>query len=190
MIKELATGSGRCRVHCKKDKENSASDEQSVHGSQRGSTTNSSYRRCPCLDEAPAAMVRTNSSSSCSRRSAGKPTKRASKLMLITPCTAPNKVRARITLQGSSSLCVVHRLLATVLLWAGMLTKSKWSPGPGVKILGVALTVDDDWVVSAAGSTIGICPDCGRRSRNRHGWSNRRHRNVNCRSTLVCDDGA
>jgi transposase len=54
-----------------------------------------------------------------------------------------------------------------------MQTKSKWSPGPGVKILGVALTVDDGWVISAAGSLIGICPDCGRRSRNRHGCSNR-----------------
>jgi hypothetical protein len=43
----------------------------------------------------------------------------------------------------------------------------------GVKILGVALTVDDGWVVSAAGSAIGICPDCGRRSRSRHGWSRR-----------------
>ena len=53
-----------------------------------------------------------------------------------------------------------------------MRTKSKWSPGPGVKILGVALT-DDEWVVSAAGSAIGICPDCGRRSQSRHGWSNR-----------------
>ncbi|CDN51660.1 Transposase IS204/IS1001/IS1096/IS1165 family protein [Neorhizobium galegae bv. orientalis] len=54
-----------------------------------------------------------------------------------------------------------------------MRTKSKWSPGPGVKILGVALTVDDRWIVSAAGSAIGICPDCGRRSRSRHGWSRR-----------------
>ena len=60
-------------------------------------------------------------------------------------------------------------MLATLSLWAGMRTKSKWSPGPGVKILGVALTVDDGWVVSAAGSAIGICPDCGRRSRSRHG---------------------
>lgn len=55
----------------------------------------------------------------------------------------------------------------------GVRTKSKWSPGPGVKILAVALTVDDGWVVSAAGSATGICPDCGRRSRSRHGWSNR-----------------
>jgi len=39
-----------------------------------------------------------------------------------------------------------------------MRTKSKWSPGPGVKILGVALSVDDGWVVSAAGSAIGIAP--------------------------------
>ena len=75
----------------------------------------------------------------------------------------------RSTVAGSSSLCVVHPLLATVSLWADMRTKSKWSPGPGVKILGVALTVDDGWVVSATGSAIGICPDCGRRSRSRHG---------------------
>lgn len=30
--------------------------------------------------------------------------------------------------------------------------------GPGVRILGVALTVDDGWVVAAAGSAIGNCP--------------------------------
>jgi transposase len=54
-----------------------------------------------------------------------------------------------------------------------MRTKSKWSPGPGVKILGVVLTDDDGWVVTAAGPAIGICPDCRLRSRSRHGWSNR-----------------
>ena len=54
-----------------------------------------------------------------------------------------------------------------------MRTKSKWSPGPGVKILGVELTDDDGWVVTAAGPAIGICPDCRLRSRSRHGWSNR-----------------
>lgn len=58
-------------------------------------------------------------------------------------------------------------------LWAGMQTKTKWSPGPGAKVLGVAPTADDSWVVSAAGPGFGICPDCGRRTRNRHGWSNR-----------------
>lgn len=42
-----------------------------------------------------------------------------------------------------------------------------------MKILGVTLTVDDGWVVSAAGSAIGICPDCGRRSRSQHGWARR-----------------
>ncbi|MQW15686.1 ISL3 family transposase [Sinorhizobium meliloti] len=54
-----------------------------------------------------------------------------------------------------------------------MQLKTKWSPGPGAKVLGVALTDDDGWVVSAAGPASGICPDCGRRTRNRHGWSNR-----------------
>jgi len=70
-------------------------------------------------------------------------------------------------------LCVIHRLLATMSLWVGMQKKSKWSPGPGVKILGVTLTVDDGWVVSTAGSAIGICPDCGRRSRSQHGCARR-----------------
>ena len=68
---------------------------------------------------------------------------------------------------------MVHPLLATLSLWAGMHTKTTWSPGPGVKVLGVALTDDDTWTVSATGPAIGICPDCGRRSRNRHGSSNR-----------------
>ena len=89
------------------------------------------------------------------------------------PCTDQKQRLQRVPMHGSSSLCVVHPLLATVSLWAGMRMKSKWSPGPGVKILGVALTDDDGWVVSAAGSAIGICPDCGRRSRSRHGWSRR-----------------
>ncbi|NGO54784.1 ISL3 family transposase [Mesorhizobium camelthorni] len=39
--------------------------------------------------------------------------------------------------------------------------------------MGVALTDDDNWVVSAAGPAFGICPDCSRRTRNRHGWFNR-----------------
>ena len=79
---------------------------------------------------------------------------------------------------GSSSFCVIHSLLAARSLWAGMRTKSKWSPGPGVKILGVALTVANGWVVSAAGSNTGICPDCGCRSRSRHGWSGRNLRDL------------
>ncbi|MCZ4292376.1 ISL3 family transposase, partial [Hoeflea alexandrii] len=39
--------------------------------------------------------------------------------------------------------------------------------------MGLALTDDDRWVVSAAGPVIGICPNCGQRSRSRHGRSNR-----------------
>ncbi|MDW9509459.1 hypothetical protein GOL75_23220 [Sinorhizobium medicae] len=39
-----------------------------------------------------------------------------------------------------------------------MQTKTKWSPGPGAKVLGVALTNDDGWVVSASGPAFGICP--------------------------------
>ncbi|WP_420377043.1 transposase family protein [Sinorhizobium meliloti] len=54
-----------------------------------------------------------------------------------------------------------------------MRTKMEWSPDAGIKVLGVALTDDDGWIVSAAGPASGICPDCGRRTRNQHGWSNR-----------------
>jgi len=58
-------------------------------------------------------------------------------------------------------------------LLAGMRTKSEWALGPGIKVLGVTLAADGGWIVSAAGPAIGICPDCGHRSRNRHGGSNR-----------------
>lgn len=55
-----------------------------------------------------------------------------------------------------------------------MRTKSKWSPGAGVKVLGIALQDAENWVVSAAAKPVGICPDCGTRSRHRHGWHNRK----------------
>lgn len=58
-------------------------------------------------------------------------------------------------------------------LCVGMRTKTKWSPGSGNKVLDVAPTDDDRWVVSAVGPAFGICPDCGERTRNRHGWFNR-----------------
>jgi len=57
-------------------------------------------------------------------------------------------------------------------LCAGMRTKSEWSPGPGAKVLGIMPT-DDGWIVSAVGPAVAICPDCGRRSRRRHGWFSR-----------------
>jgi transposase len=52
-----------------------------------------------------------------------------------------------------------------------MLTKSKWSPGPGIEVQSVVSSDEGDWVVSAAAKPVGICPDCG--SRHRHGWSYR-----------------
>ena len=54
-----------------------------------------------------------------------------------------------------------------------MQTQSKWSPGPGVRVLGITLQDEENWIVSAAAKPIGICPDCGMRSRHRHGWHNR-----------------
>ncbi|WP_446686530.1 ISL3 family transposase [Phyllobacterium trifolii] len=54
-----------------------------------------------------------------------------------------------------------------------MRTKSKWTPGPGVRVLGITLQDEGNWVVSAAAKPIGVCPDCGTRSRYRHGWHNR-----------------
>jgi len=53
-----------------------------------------------------------------------------------------------------------------------MQTKSKWSPGPGVRVLS-AKPVNDGWIVSAVGPAFSSCPDCRKRSRLRHGWYNR-----------------
>ena len=50
---------------------------------------------------------------------------------------------------------------------------SKWSPGPGVKVQGITLQSNGIWTVSAVAKPIGICPDCGARSRHRHGWRSR-----------------
>lgn len=54
-----------------------------------------------------------------------------------------------------------------------MRTRSKWSPGPGIRVRSVVFGDEGRWVVSACGPTSGICPDCRYRSRNRHGWSYR-----------------
>jgi transposase len=54
-----------------------------------------------------------------------------------------------------------------------MRTKTKWTPGPGLRVLGITLQDEGNWVVSAAGKPIGVCPHCGTRSRYRHGWHNR-----------------
>lgn len=51
--------------------------------------------------------------------------------------------------------------------------KSKWSPGPGVKVQGITLHNEENWVVSVEAKPVGICPDCGTRSRSRHGQRNR-----------------
>ena len=56
---------------------------------------------------------------------------------------------------------------------ACMRTKSKWSPGPGIKVQSIATNGDGDWVVSACGPSSGICPDCRKQSARRHGWSYR-----------------
>lgn len=66
-----------------------------------------------------------------------------------------------------------------------MQTKSKWSPGPGVRVLGVTLKDEENWVVSAAAKPIGICPDCGMRSRHRHGWHNRCLRDLPVQGQVV-----
>lgn len=54
-----------------------------------------------------------------------------------------------------------------------MRTKSKWSPGPGVRVQDITLQGEDLWMVSAVAQPVGICPDCGTRSRHRHGRRNR-----------------
>jgi len=54
----------------------------------------------------------------------------------------PSEVDVAWHLIRVSSICVVHSSLAKMPLWAGMRTKMNWSPDPGVKVLGVALTDD------------------------------------------------
>ncbi|SCB42712.1 Transposase [Rhizobium miluonense] len=54
-----------------------------------------------------------------------------------------------------------------------MQTKSNWSPGPGVRILDVTLHDEENWIVSAAAKPVGVCPECGVKSRHRHGWHKR-----------------
>ncbi len=78
-----------------------------------------------------------------------------------------------LMINGSSSLCVVNRSLTSQLLSTVMRTKSKWSPGPSVNVLGISLESEASWLVSAVAKPIGICPDCRTRSRYRHGWRKR-----------------
>ena len=66
-----------------------------------------------------------------------------------------------------------------------MRTKLKWSPGPGVKILGITLQDEANWVVSAAAKPVGICPYCGARSRHRHGSHNRRLQDLPVQGQVV-----
>ncbi len=64
-------------------------------------------------------------------------------------------------------------MLAPRLRSARMRAQLKWSPGPGVKVLGITLHDEGNWVVSTAAKPVGICPDCGARSPHRHGWPHR-----------------
>jgi len=61
----------------------------------------------------------------------------------------------------------------------------KWSPGPGVKILGITFQDEENWVVSAAAKPVGICPDCGTRSPHWHGWHNRRLQDLPVQGQVV-----
>ncbi|MEI3856323.1 MULTISPECIES: transposase family protein [unclassified Ensifer] len=66
-----------------------------------------------------------------------------------------------------------------------MRAQLKWSPGPGVKVLGSTLQDEENWVVSAAAKPVGICPDCGTQSRHRHGWHNRRLKDLPVQGQVV-----
>jgi transposase len=50
--------------------------------------------------------------------------------------------------------------------------KSRWAPGAGVRILG-AEQIHNQWMISAVGDGVGVCPDCGDPSSHRHGWHER-----------------
>lgn len=73
----------------------------------------------------------------------------------------------------SSSHCVVNRPLVMTPIWAGMRTKSKWSPGPGINVQSVVSSDEGKRVVSACGPVSGICPECRHQHRSRHGCSYR-----------------
>lgn len=66
-----------------------------------------------------------------------------------------------------------------------MRAQLKWSPGPGVKVLGITLQDEENWVVSAAAKPVGICLDCGTQSRHRHGWHNRRLQDLPVQGQVV-----
>lgn len=66
-----------------------------------------------------------------------------------------------------------------------MRTKSNWTPGPGVRILGITLQDEESWVVSATAKPVAICPDCGTRSRHWHGWHNRRLQDLPVQGQVV-----
>uniref|UniRef100_UPI00353054F2 transposase family protein n=1 Tax=Martelella sp. NC20 TaxID=2740298 RepID=UPI00353054F2 len=51
--------------------------------------------------------------------------------------------------------------------------RTKWSPGPGAKVLGITLQDEENWIVSTEAKPVGMCPDCGMRNRHRHGWHSR-----------------
>lgn len=55
-----------------------------------------------------------------------------------------------------------------------MNSKKHWAPGGGVTVHRVARTGLGGWVVFGSLLQEGICPDCGLRSRRRHGWRLRR----------------
>lgn len=52
--------------------------------------------------------------------------------------------------------------------------RKQWSPGTGARVLRVTRTDAGSWIVFAAIADEGICPGCGKRSRSRHGWRDRR----------------
>lgn len=66
-----------------------------------------------------------------------------------------------------------------------MRTKSKWSPGPGVNVLGISLQNDGKWAVSAVAKPVGTCPDCCMRSRHRHGWRKRTLQDLSVQGQVV-----
>ncbi|MGX9353480.1 transposase family protein (plasmid) [Shimia sp. W99] len=52
--------------------------------------------------------------------------------------------------------------------------KKNWAPCSEVKVDRVSRSESGSWVVSGVLAPKGICPDCGSRSRRRHGWRRRR----------------
>ena len=51
-----------------------------------------------------------------------------------------------------------------------MATKKQWKLATGVKVSSISQSETGGWIIFAKLADFGVCPDCGKRSKVRHGW--------------------